>query len=140
MPTQLNITHMQLQPGEQSILTSNGNLVTLTNLRVAGNFKDWGYSHKIFIYLEDISSIQVVYRSIVLLLGLAAICGLYGLYAVTQNYMEHQAIMGIGGALLFLVLWWFSRGRVIAIYPDGGKPLEVAANTMKEQAVDDFME
>lgn len=131
---------MNLQPNETAILTSDNNKVVLTNLRISGDFKEWGYSHRIFIYLKDISSIQLIYRSAILLIVFAVVSGLFGLWASSQRYMEQQGSVGIIVGVVCFLLWWVTRRRVIAIYPDGGKPLLVSANMMKEQAINDFLE
>ncbi len=132
---------MQLQPNEQVIITSDDKKVILSNYRLCSTFKEWGHSSVIFINLEDISSIQSVYKSVVLFLLLAGICGLGGAFVFfTMHDMEPQGLAAIGIGLFFLILWFATRKRIISIHPDGGKPLEFEANSMKEAQVLDFLE
>jgi hypothetical protein len=64
----------------------------------------------------------------------------YGIWAITQYDMAEQAAAGFGLTLFFLLIWWFTRKRIIAIHPHGGKPLEVSASLMKEHRADELVE
>ncbi len=132
---------MQLQPDEQTLLATNNAMVVLTTRRISGTFKDWGHAHTTFIYLEDISSIQTVYRSNVILVGLSVLCGVFALFSLSKTgAIEGSFVGSLAIAVILLLYWWFSQRRVIFIYPNGGKPLEIAVNDMNETQINDFLE
>ena len=120
---------------EVSIISSNEDKVVLTNQRIMMKEKVWGKSYKIFIFLEDISSIETRYKSNVLLLILAVIAAIGG-FVIGEN----TVILGglIVGAL-FVVLWWFSRKNFVQISSDGGSSLKLSVVRMSDEAVEDFV-
>jgi hypothetical protein len=136
---------MTLLPNEHEILTSNEDKIVLTNKRIQMTEKDWGRSYKISIFLEDISSTQVVYKSNILWLILSILCLLYFAFALLQNDrfgyydkapMQISFVIGI----IFLALYWFSRRHIISIHSDGGKPLEIMVNRMPDSEIEHFFD
>jgi hypothetical protein len=132
---------MQLQPDEQTILSTNDDIVVLTTRRISGTFKDWGHAHTTFIYLEDISSIQTIYRSNIILVGLSVLCGVFALFSLSKTgAIEGSFVASLAIGIILLIYWWFTQRRMIIVYPNGGKPLEIAVNDMNEAQINDFLE
>lgn len=132
---------MQLQPGENIILSSNSNSIVLTNIRIYAELREWGYYQKTYIFLEDVSSVKMISQNILLLVIIAALCAVYAVFNfMSMGEFTRQSIAGLGMAVLFLLAWWFSRRRIISVHPNGGKPIEFSANLMREEAAEDFLE
>ena len=131
---------MQLQPNETTILTADKNQVILTDLRICGDFKDGGNAQKTFIYLEDISSIQIVFRNYVMIMWLGILVLGYGLFLIIQGDPDERGIASLILGMAFIIGWYVTRKRVISIYPNGGLPLEISTNLMDEQVINNFIE
>ena len=129
---------MTLLPNEQEIVTSNGNKVILTNLRIQMNDSNWGSSYSIEIFHEDISYVETRYKSNIVFLILGCLGILYGLYAASQSYGESLNAGFILGAV-FLIMWWFSRRHVISISSDGGSSLNFEVGQMSREQIDNFI-
>ena len=136
---------MTLLPNELEVVTSNEDKIVLTNKRIQMTQKDWGRSYKISIFLEDISSTQVIYKSNILWLILSILSLLYFAITLMQNdrfgysdktSMQVSFVIGI----IFLALYWFSRRHVISIHSDGGKPLEFMVNRMSDTEIEHFFD
>jgi hypothetical protein len=115
---------MNLFTNEQIITSSNDNQVVLTNYRIHSETKDWGRSYSNTIFLEDISSVEVKYSSVIIFL----ILGAFALLAWISQMSNAMGDTGVGLitiflAIAFLLLYWFSRRHVIAITPNGGKAI-----------------
>ncbi len=54
---------MKLLPNEEKLITSNEDRIILTNFRITKRDEIWGKSYRISIFLEDISSIEVHFKS-----------------------------------------------------------------------------
>ncbi len=54
---------MQHLPDEEILVTSNQDTIVLTNQRIHMSDKQWGRTYQITIFLENISSIEVLYKS-----------------------------------------------------------------------------
>jgi hypothetical protein len=131
---------MQLLPDEELLVTSNQDKVILTNQRVHLADKEWGRSYQITIFLENISSIENVYRSNPLLLVIAVL-GL-GVALVTYNrtYDGALTIGGFAAGVIFLLLWLNSRRHMVTISSNGGGKLNLPIDGMSEAAVQDFVD
>ncbi|MBA3828991.1 MAG: hypothetical protein H0X33_08650 [Taibaiella sp.] len=130
---------MKMQPNEILIMSSDRGIVELSNLRIGSDFKDLGYQKSVVIYLEDISSIQVISKNYVAYIAVAILAGLYTFLALSQN-SNGPALLGFSLAAIMVIIWWVTRKRIIAIYPNGGRPLEMEANRMRSEEIKDFIE
>ena len=79
---------MKLLPNEEKLITSNEDKIVLTNHRIQMTDSFWGQSFTISIFLEDISSIEIKYKSNILLLILGAICVLGGFYMGFKQFYK----------------------------------------------------
>lgn len=130
---------MKKLENEKVILTSNNDKIILTDQRIHMKVKDWGIDYSIGIFLEDISSIEVKYKSslILLLAGIISIAGseLYGLSENQSNIMVLGLILG----LILLVFWRFSRQHIVSISSNGGAKLNFSIQGFDAEKVDDFV-
>jgi|GEM_PF-613235 hypothetical protein len=136
---------MTLLLNEHEVLTSNENQIILTNKRIQMTQKDWGRSYKISIFLEDISSTQVLYKSNIVWLVLGIFSLVYFALALIQNdrfsyYDKAPMQISLVVGLIFLALYWFSRRHIISIHSDGGKPLEFMINRMSDAEIEHFFD
>lgn len=128
---------MTLLPNEQELVTSNGNKVILTTHRIQLTDKDWGYSYSIEIFLEDISSVEIRYRSNIILLLLGCLGILVGLYLFAQS--NDSVNYGFIAGIILLLIWWFSRRHIISISSDGGSSLNFEVGGMSSYLIEEFV-
>jgi len=134
---------MYLLNNEIEILSSNENKVILTNQRIHMEDKEWGRSYNITLFLEDISSIEVKYSSLIIALIIAIFAGLIGLMnsANSQNSNggpNFQVISFIASAF-FLIIYFISRTHIVSITSNGGKSLNFKVKGMKDDMIEDFI-
>lgn len=135
---------MRLHENENEILTSNGGKVILTNQRIQMNDKEWGRSHSITIFLEDISSIQVIYKTNPLFLFLSVLCVVLlplSFFSSSNFYTDTKPTQILfTAAVICLTVWLVSKHRTISIHPDGGRPLEFTVGKMSKEEIEEFVE
>ena len=119
---------MKLLNNEKIIISSNNNIFALTNYRVVLESVLLGETYRNIIFLEDISSVESIYKSRIIYLILAALSVIFGMY--------HDSFLGgVLLAIIFLGLWWVNRKRIIVIKPNGGKSIEILlSNVGKDDA------
>jgi len=122
---------MQLFPNENKVLSSDDDGLILTNQRIYMKDKVWGQSYIISIFLEDISSMEVMYKSYIIFIILGAATILFSLY-VEEN--QWAAL-----SLIFFLLWWFTRKHTITIKSDGGSPLFLKVGDMSDDRIEEFV-
>lgn len=129
---------MKLLPNEEKLITSNKDKIILTNHRIQMTDSVWGQSFTISIFLEDISSLEIKYKSYILFIILGVICLYGGVYMAGQE--ESEAMIGglvLGG--IFFALWWFPRKHIISISSDGGASLNFMVQGMGDDKIADFI-
>lgn len=130
---------MILLPGEEKLVTSNGEKIILTNHRIYMADSDWYSSFSIVIFLEDISSIQTKYVGNIVFLILGCLALSSGIYGSFQNYPHGSFNFGyIGGAILFL-LWWLSRRNLISISSHAGSSLNFQVEQLSKEQIENFI-
>jgi hypothetical protein len=133
-----NKNDMKLLPGENKLITSDNDRMILTNYRITKRDEIWGKSYKISIFLEDISSIEVHFKSHIVLL----IIGVLMLLAGLGMSIEAGPIVSVGSIVvggIFIAIWWFSRKHIVSISSDGGSTLNILAKGMSDSKIDDFI-
>lgn len=126
---------MKLLKDEEKLVTSNADKIILTNYRI--HLKDageLGQSFSISIFLENISSIEVKYKSNFVLLIIAAIC-LIGAFLMNSEMQT----AGLVSAAICIVIWWFTRKHIISISSNGGSSLNFEVQGMGEDKISDFI-
>ena len=130
---------MKLLTNEKTLVSSNGNKIILTDHRIQMTDKALGQAFTISIFLENISSIEIKYKSNIMLLilgGLAIIGGgILGLQPRPNNLFMSGVIVGI----ILIAIWWFTRKHIISITPNGGASLDFMVQGMKEEQINDFV-
>lgn len=133
---------MQHLPDEEMLVTSNQDTIVLTNQRIHMSDKQWGRTYQITIFLENISSIEVLYKSNPLFIIIAGFCFLIGLLAMPQA-QQSGATIPFGSfmvSIIFLILWVFSRTRQVSVASNGGGNLQFRVDGMSTLAATDFVD
>lgn len=99
---------MKLLKNEEKLLSSNADKIVLTNQRIMMAEKVWGKSIKISICLEDISSVEIHYRSYIVFLILGIILALAELIMIIGDFGNFR-FGGILLGIIFIAIWWFTR-------------------------------
>jgi hypothetical protein len=129
---------MTLLPGENKLITSDNDRMILTNYRITKQDEIWGKSYKISIFLEDISSIEVHFKSHIVLLIIGVLMVLAGLgMSIEAGPIVSVGSIVVGG--IFIAIWWFSRKHIVSIFSDGGSTLNILAKGMSDSKIDDFI-
>jgi hypothetical protein len=131
---------MKLLPDEEILVTSNQEKIILTSQRVHLSDKQWGRSYQITLFLENISSIENVYKSNPVFLVVAGLSLAVGLVTIEREYEGGVAFAAFTIALVFLVLWLNSRSHVVTISSNGGGKLNFLVAGMSEAEVQDFVD
>ena len=119
--------------------------MVLTNLRIHINEKKLGYSYKNTIFLEDISSIEDKFTSLIIALIVGIFSGTIWLlylfnFISPQNPNEPNIqFISFGVSILSNLLYWLSRKHIVSISSNGGKPIDFSVNNMNEEMIDDFI-
>lgn len=128
---------MTLLPKEEKIITANNDKIILSNLRIYMSYKTWGNAYSISVFLEDISSIEVKYKSniIFVILGLISLA-----VGALMTERESQAIIiGAATSIVCFLLYRFTRKHVISISSNGGGIANILAEGMKDDKIEEFV-
>ena len=130
------MANSKLLPGEKVLMSSDRNILTLTNYRVRLNQAARRASNYISIALDCVASCGLVTRAKPLLLVIAAICGAIG---ITQNKDEIRYSLFLG-AVILVVLYFVTRSAVIAISSNGGEKITSSVKGMSRESILEFLE
>lgn len=129
---------MKLLQNEEKLITSDEDRMILTNYRITKRDEVWGKSYKISIFLEDISSIEVHFKSNIVFLIIGILLALAGLVMSSQGGAESSVgSFVIGG--IFIAIWWFNRKHIVSISSDGGSTLNILVKGMSDGKIEDFI-
>jgi hypothetical protein len=135
---------MKTLANEEIITRSDNDIITLTNKRVFMVQKESGKLYQISVFLDKISVIEQKYISYPLLLVLSVLFLLLGILGtVINNDGNNNAAPLAGGiflGLIFLLIWYLTKRRVISITSDAGLSLNFDCTKMKEEIADDFIQ
>ena len=126
---------MKLLTNEEKLITSNNNKIILTNHRIQMKDSFWGQSFTVIIFLEDISSIEIKYKSVILFLILGFICMLGGFYL----FIENSGILGFVLSGIFFAFWWFTRKHIVSISSKGGSSLNFMVQGIGDEKINEFI-
>lgn len=118
---------------EKVEVTSNDGSLTLTNLRVQHENKEWGKAKIVSILLKNISSIEITYKSNIVFIILAVVVFL--LTIIEGTYILYGAILSIIFTLLFLT----SRRHYFIISSKGGAKINLLIKGMKTKNILEFL-
>lgn len=126
---------MKLLPGEQNVLCSNDNTLTLTTMRVRYDSVMLGRSHLVSITLNSVASCGLVTKSYPLLLIIGAIALLISLTRPREWFM-----FGLVTVIVLLVVYFLTRRSVISIASNGGESILAPTNGMNRDSIVEFIE
>jgi hypothetical protein len=126
----------RLLAGEKVLLTSDKEILTLTNYRVRFDQATRGASNYISICLDCVASCGLITKSMPLLLVIAAIIGLVG---IAQNNGDLK-VLSIIAAIILVGAFFITRKAVIAISSNGGERILVPIKGMSRDKIIDFLE
>ncbi len=131
---------MKTMPGETVILTTNDDILTLTNRRVRLKQSVAGQDNVVSMTLDAVSSCGLIMRSRPLLLALAVLAVLFGIWRLSANPYERDTgyLALVGGAAL-LAAYVFFRSAVLRI-ASAGESIFVSARGMKRDQLLDFID
>ena len=127
-----------LLPGESVVMTSDKEVLTLTNFRVRYDAQDFGASSLIGITLDALASCGLITRSYPVLLILAGLALLVA-FAGGGGNSERQYLLFLVTAVL-VVAFFLTRRAVISIASNGGQAIVVPAKAMKRAEILKFIE
>lgn len=133
---------MQLLQNENIIMSSNGQKVVLTNIRVFIEDSKFGNSYKNYIFLENISSIEYVIKTYlwVLIVGIIILTLGAGYFSTNARFDEDEMLPCFGPGSLFILLYFLTIRRSISITPDGGNSINIDSTAITGQNVQNFID
>jgi len=124
---------MKLLQNEEGLIASNAGKINLTTHRIFMKDEIWGNSYSISIFLEDISSVEIKFKSNPIIMILGVLACLAGFFAGKQ-----AIIGGIVVGCILIAIWWFTRKHVIIVSSNGGSNLSFIVEGMSEDKINDF--
>lgn len=131
---------MNLLQNEIKIGSTNDDKIVLTNFRIFQQEQKFGSNYHLSLHLEDISSIEMHYKSSPILLILGILFSFLGIYTLLMSNFQDTlvlAILFIG--ILFLLAWWFTRRFAVSIKPNGGRSLDCFFEATSNEAINSFL-
>lgn len=128
-------TKIALLPGEEVVMSSDKDILTLTTKRVRYDSVVFGTSSLISITLDSVASCGLVTKSFPILLILAALA-LIGAFAQRDNT---QWMLVVGAAVL-AVGYFLTRRTVICVASSGGQTILVPTTGMSRNSIVEFIE
>lgn len=122
--------------GEQTLITSDNGVLSLTNYRVKYDASEGGTSKFVSITLEAVSSCGLITRSNPILLLFAAITVIAALLQTDQGIRFGLFFASVA----FVVVYFLSRSAVIAINSNGGEGIAAPAQGMSRENILVFLE
>ncbi|HUM50357.1 MAG TPA: hypothetical protein PK431_01030 [Chitinophagales bacterium] len=129
---------MNLLQNEIEIATSASRLITITNFRIVQEEMKFGSEYHISINHEDISSIEMGYKSkpILLIIGITA--------CLSSFVSVHTAgfagvIMSMMLGIILIAAWWFTRKYAVSVKPNGGTSLDCLFDASSNNAIQTFL-
>jgi hypothetical protein len=128
----------KLFESERIISQSGDKSITLTNYRIQHFTQSFGKSHYMSIHLQDVSSIEVHYRSFILFLVIGILGTTAAFYFGAMNLGDLFVLSGIIG-LLFILIYFLTRKHVVTIASNGGGKVQFFTKGMKKETLFDFI-
>jgi hypothetical protein len=120
---------------EEVITTSNNNSVTLTNKRI---IKRSGKDYLISMNLQNISTIEVRYKSFPLILALGVLIAGGSIGAGVASREDTAFLPAILGGIL-IVVYFITRYHAVTISPNGGTKIGFQTQGMEQETVLEFI-
>lgn len=131
---------MNLLQNEIKLGATKDDKVVITNSRIFQQELKFGSNYHLSIQLEDISSIEMHYKSNPILLVLGILFSLYGLYTILTSYDKTPGFAALFLGIILLLIWWFTRRFAVSIKPNGGKSLDCYFEATTPENIESFLE
>lgn len=125
---------IEMLPGERVVLSSDEDILVLTNLRVRFSERASGSEQVVSITLDSVASVGLASSSSPILLILAAIAAVAGFAAGEQLLM----VMLVAAAIL-VAAYFLTRKKVISIASSGGRQILAPATGLGMDACMKFI-
>jgi len=125
--------------GEEILTQSNKSIVTLTTHRIRYNNSESGSAHIVSMLLENLSSIEVNYKSNPVVLALGVIIAVCGIIMSNNTHDTSIAIAGLAIGAVLILYYFRSRKHIISIASNGGAKIQFETGGMKRDAVIEFI-
>jgi len=111
----------------------------LTNLRITQGYNAFlKASYKNSIFLENISSIEVRFKSKILYLISGLVFLILSIYSIAERAGWLSVLSFIVGAT-FIAIFFFTRKHVISITPDGGKSIDITVKGISKSRIEEYI-
>lgn len=124
---------------EKIITQSDGNLITLTNYRIRYTDKEWRRAFIVSILLKNVSSIQIKFKSNLILLGLAIIVLSATIGIALGGASGDVLIYGFVAGLILIAIYFSTRKHYLTISSKGGDKINFYTKGMGQDKVIDFV-
>lgn len=125
---------IELQEGEYVVMSSNQDILTLTNKRIRYTSATAGNTHQIGITLDSVSSCGITTQSYPLLLVIDVLALLGAIY-----FHEYRNFLVLSAAVL-IASFFFTYKSVISIASNGGDRIIVPVTGMTKSKMSSFLE
>ena len=121
-------------------LDSLTNQDQLTNVRISQEYSDFlGASYKNSIFLEKISSVEAHYKSKPILLILAGIAFVLGIWGQSETRESGVFIFGLFLSIIFIIAFFLTRKHTVSIKPDGGSSIDIVVKGIGEARIEEYI-
>jgi len=130
--------NIDLLPGEQVVMSSDNDILTLTTKRVRYDSAVFGTSSFISITLDSVASCGLTMKPypILLLLAVLALLGAFPEFL----FRGGMPWLTLGAVAVFAVAYALTRQAVISIASNGGQTILVPAKGMSRSSIVEFLE
>lgn len=124
---------------EKEIMSSDNGLIKLTNRKIRYTSESFGKANIVSIMLNEISAIEVYYKSYLpaLLLGILFI--LLGLILGVQNQGDALLALLILG-VIFIIYYLMTRRHVVSIISNSGRAISFQSSGMRRETLLKFID
>ena len=129
-------SRLKLLPGEKVLMSSDRDILTLTNYRIRLNEKKKGASNYLSIALDCVASCGLVTKTKPLLLVIAAIFAISGITQSQDNLRYGLFIV----AFIFVAIYFITRSAALRIDSNGGEKIIVPVKGMGRDDILSFLE
>ena len=133
--------HRHLLPDEKVAVTSGNYPIILTNQRIRQHVTISGKTYLTSIFLKNVSSIEVAYKSkpIYLKMGIITLILTIGYIYQMPIYQEVFVPLGIAVGSFLILVYFLSRKHLLSIYAKGGATINFETKGVNKEKVLDFV-
>lgn len=132
--------HFDTFEDEKILGSSDNNSMALTTHRIHYNSGSSFGGEYITMNLENISSIEVKYSSNYYLFILAGLGIIFTLFLLVNGRNNNLLFLSTGLSISFVLLYFYSRKKVISICSNGASRMNIKANNMSSKAISNYLD